>query len=223
MALHWQQHLFETLYKNRYLYWFASTIPFDGQWRMWQRLVLPRLQGHDVLELGCGTGELLADMIDEGYNCYAIDQSQEMVNTACSTLQTRHLSEPTKVRKGDAQELPFDSALFDNVVSVFPSEYILNSKTLSQIERVLRPGGRLIVVLTFKPAPIGFISPLSFVIHLFTYGFGVFCRSDEEVSQRVDELMRPLLEQHGLCYRSELVDSQHWKVCIVSGEKPKFR
>jgi len=35
--------LFETLYKNRYLYRFASTVPFAGQWRPSRRLVLERL------------------------------------------------------------------------------------------------------------------------------------------------------------------------------------
>ncbi len=32
--------LFGVLYRNRTLYWLASTIPFAGQWRRWQRLVL---------------------------------------------------------------------------------------------------------------------------------------------------------------------------------------
>ncbi len=66
---------FETLYKNRYLYRFASTVPFAGQWRIWQRLVLPRITGHDVLELGCGLGDLLVDMITAGYDCRAVEQS----------------------------------------------------------------------------------------------------------------------------------------------------
>ena len=30
--------LFGVLYRNRTLYWLASTIPFAGQWRRWQRL-----------------------------------------------------------------------------------------------------------------------------------------------------------------------------------------
>ncbi|HST88150.1 MAG TPA: hypothetical protein VLJ14_07210, partial [Ktedonobacterales bacterium] len=41
--------LFELLYHNRALYWLASTIPFAGQWRTWQRLTLLRLAGRDVL------------------------------------------------------------------------------------------------------------------------------------------------------------------------------
>ena len=46
--------LFELLYKNRLLYWFASTIPFAGQWRVWQRLVLPRLRRTTVMFIGLG-------------------------------------------------------------------------------------------------------------------------------------------------------------------------
>ena len=52
--------LFGMLYRNRYLYWFASTVPFAGQWRVWQRLTLPRIRGTHVLEIGCGPGKLLA-------------------------------------------------------------------------------------------------------------------------------------------------------------------
>src|SRR5579883_599208 len=70
---------FDLLYHHPALYWFASTIPFAGQWRTWQRLALPRLRGHDVLDVGCGPGWLLADMIAAGYACRAIDASPQMV------------------------------------------------------------------------------------------------------------------------------------------------
>ena len=55
--------LFGMLYRNRYRYWFASTVPFAGQWRVWQRLTLPRIRGPRVLEIGCGPGKLLAPTV----------------------------------------------------------------------------------------------------------------------------------------------------------------
>ncbi len=56
--------LFGLLYRSRYLYWFASTIPFAGQWRVWQRLVIPRILGRDVSwRLAVAPGTLLADMV----------------------------------------------------------------------------------------------------------------------------------------------------------------
>src|SRR5437762_10850498 len=84
-----RKFVFETLYKNRYLYRFASTVPFAGQWRVWQRLVIARIRGNEVLELGCGLGDLLADMLAAGYHCRAVEHSPEMVSAARDTLYKR--------------------------------------------------------------------------------------------------------------------------------------
>ncbi len=162
--------LFETLYKNKYLYRFASTVPFAGQWRVWQRLVLPRLRGHDVLELGCGLGDLLADMLEAGYNCRAVEHSPQMVAAARETLQRRKVGMNTTVIQGSAQGLPFSDASFDNVVSAFPSDYIYDSDTIAEVARVLRPGGQLIVVEGANLLPVGFLQPLLVFIQMFVYG-----------------------------------------------------
>jgi ubiquinone/menaquinone biosynthesis C-methylase UbiE len=162
--------LFETLYKHRYLYRFASTVPFAGQWRVWQRLVLPRLQGHDVLEFGCGLGDLLADMAHAGYACYAVEQSPEMVQAARDTLKRHHLERQAAVIFGSAQHVPFSDEAFDTIVSTFPSEYIYDDDTIAEAARVLRPGGRLIVVEGANLLPTGFLQPFLVLIQMLVYG-----------------------------------------------------
>ncbi|HEV2581633.1 MAG TPA: class I SAM-dependent methyltransferase, partial [Ktedonobacteraceae bacterium] len=107
-----RKRLFETLYKNKYLYRFASTVPFAGQWRAWQRLVLPRLVGHDVLELGCGLGDLLADMLAAGYTCHAVEASPQMVAAARETLARRKVGDQGLVIQGSARGLPFSDGSF---------------------------------------------------------------------------------------------------------------
>ena len=176
--------LFETLYKNRYLYRFASTVPFAGQWRVWQRLVLPRLKGHDVLELGCGLGDLLADMIAAGYTCRAIEHSPQMVAAARKTLHQRKLGNPDSILQGSAQHLPFSVASFDTVVSTFPSEYIYDPDTIAEVERVLRPGGRLIVVEGANLLPIGFLQPALVFLQMLVYGPSVLFRSRKSSNPR---------------------------------------
>src|SRR5450631_4230263 len=121
------------LYKNRYLYRFASTVPFAGQWRGWQRQILPRIYGKEVLELGCGLGDLLADMLEAGYDCHAIEHSPEMVSAARATLKKRSQGSDATIIQGSAQSLPFSSETFDSVVSTFPSDYIYDPDTLSEI------------------------------------------------------------------------------------------
>jgi len=161
---------FETLYKNRYLYRFASTVPFAGQWRVWQRLVLPRITGHDVLELGCGLGDLLVDMITAGYDCRAVEQSPQMVAAARDTLQRHKLGEKNWVLQGSAQRLPFTPASFDTVVSTFPSEYIYDPDTIAEVARVLRPGGRLIIIEGANLLPVGFLQSFLFLVQILVYG-----------------------------------------------------
>lgn len=170
MTPHLRQLLFETLYRNKYLYRFASTVPFAGQWRAWQSQVLPRLRGHDVLELGCGLGDLLADMLETGYACHAVEHSPQMVEAARETLHKRKLGSPALIIQGRAQSLPFPASSFDNVVSTFPSEYIYDPDTIAEIERVLRPNGRLIVIEGANLLPVGFFQPLLLLLQALVYG-----------------------------------------------------
>lgn len=211
--------LFGMLYRNRTLYWLASTIPFAGQWRRWQRLVLPRLHGADVLEVGCGLGTLLADMVQEGYQCSALDQSPQMVAAARDTLRRRGLpSADTPISQASVQRLPFEDASFDNVVSTFPTEYIADPKTIREIGRVLRPGGRLIVVLGAGLLPTRLaLLPLVFIQRL-VYGPGAVgggsCTGEHPIRLNVP------LEAGGLTGSVECVRGPFWVAYLVVAEKP---
>lgn len=241
--------LFETLYSNRYLYRFASTVPFAGQWRVWQRLILPRITGHDVLELGCGLGDLLVDMVEAGHTCYSVEQSPEMVEAARETLQQHKLDKKAWVIQGTAQHLPFSDQSFDTVASAFPAEFIYDPDTIAEVERVLRPGGRLIVVEGADLLPVGIFQPFMLLIQALVYGPSVLfnwrdrertthaqsgkhqedtiLHTDHETDTGVTTTVIPdadfgrriPLEDHHLRRRSELVRSRKWEVYITIGEK----
>ncbi|MBO0777421.1 MAG: class I SAM-dependent methyltransferase [Ktedonobacteraceae bacterium] len=221
--------LFETLYKNRYLYRFASTIPFAGQWRVWQRLVLPRLHGQDILELGCGLGDLLADMLEAGYRCQAVEHSPEMVSAARATLRRRESGQPSLIIQGTAQHLPFSPSTFDTVVSTFPSEYIYDPDSIAEIARVLRPGGRLIVIEGANLLPVGFVQPALVLLQSLVYGPHQQHdpHEEERTSQSVEVITEVIpdarfglhipLERFNLQRRSERVRSRRWEVYITIG------
>nr|BBH89362.1 hypothetical protein KTC_41130 [Thermosporothrix sp. COM3] len=222
--------LFETLYKNRYLYRFASTVPFAGQWREWQRQVLPRLHGKDVLELGCGLGDLLADMLAEGYQCQAVEHSPQMVAAARDTLRKRNVGSASLILQGSAQTLPFSDASFDTVVSTFPSEYIYDPNTIAEVARVLRPGGRIIIVEGANLLPVGYIQPLLLLFQMLVYGPATLRRNPKQGTRtpngpttivvpdaRFGRLIP--LEKANLRRRSEMVRGPRWEVYITIGEK----
>jgi ubiquinone/menaquinone biosynthesis C-methylase UbiE len=115
-----------------------------GQWEAWRRTATLFLQEGLILELGHGTGGLLADMTARSLSVVGLDLSSYMARQAQGRLRSQGTN-PRLVR-GQAQCLPFPDASFANVVATFPTEFILEPQTLTSIARVLRPGGCLVIV-----------------------------------------------------------------------------
>jgi SAM-dependent methyltransferase len=220
-----RKFLFETLYKNRYLYRFASTVPFAGQWRTWQRLVIPRLEGHNVLELGCGLGDLLTDMLAAGYDCRAVEHSPAMVSAARATLHKRNVGTDINVIQGSAQSLPFSDETFDNVVSTFPSEYIYDTDTISEIKRVLRPGGQVIIVEAANLLPVGYIQPLLMIIHFLVYGPGALfgLRKQRNPATENTEDMRGTVNHQALPAKKNSLFARQDTKSVTTEELPEAR
>lgn len=137
---------FRLLYNElAFTYDIVSFIVSLGAWRCWVRTSLKYLPSTGrVLELAHGTGNLQLDLAAQGYDAVGFDLSPYMGRIAQRKL-VRHRV-PARLIRGRAQVLPFRSQSFDAVVSTFPTDFILAPQTVSEIYRVLKPGGRLIIV-----------------------------------------------------------------------------
>jgi ubiquinone/menaquinone biosynthesis C-methylase UbiE len=121
----------------------VAALVSGGKWVAWARAALPYLSGR-VLELGCGTGNLQRALADHT-RALGLDASAQMLSLARARLARD--DQPIRLVRAFAQALPFPPASFDTLVATFPSEYIADLATLAEARRVLRPGGRLVVVL----------------------------------------------------------------------------
>jgi SAM-dependent methyltransferase len=97
----------------------------------------------DVLEVGCGEGELAERIVrDLGASLVALDQSARMVELA--------RARGVDARIGDVQELPFADASFDVVVAAWMLYHVASlDRGIGEIARVLRPGGRLVAATNY--------------------------------------------------------------------------
>ena len=111
-----------------------------GDGRRW---VCSRARG-EVLEVAIGTGRNLP-FYPEGVRLTGIDFSPTMVELARE--RARELGMEVDLREGDAQDLPFPDESFDTVVCTLSLCNIPDDrKAVAEMKRVLRPGGRLLLL-----------------------------------------------------------------------------
>ena len=120
-----------------------------GRWQSWQRSVIPMLPppGNGlILELAHGTGDLQIDLANAGYRAIALDRSRNMGQLAQQKLARGELR--AALLRGDAGRLPVKSDSVAALVCTFPTSFILDSRTLSEVRRVLKRDAPAIIVLS---------------------------------------------------------------------------
>jgi arsenite methyltransferase len=107
--------------------------------------------GERVLDIGSGPGLLTLDMgaaVGADGRVCGVDPSESMVAMA-SAREPADGSAPLEFIAGDAYALPFPDESFDAAVSTQVYEYVQDMPAaLAEARRVLRPGGRLLVLDT---------------------------------------------------------------------------
>ncbi|NPA39916.1 MAG: methyltransferase domain-containing protein [Thermodesulfobacteria bacterium] len=101
--------------------------------------LLPEVKDKLVLDLGCGTG-LFTELVLSAKKVFGLDLSKNMLAIAKDKLKKAYFV------NGDAYFLPFKSSIFDFVLSITVFEFIKEpEKVISEIYRVLKPGGKTLI------------------------------------------------------------------------------
>ena len=102
--------------------------------------------GEKVLEIGCGAGRCTVALAQRGYLIHAMDSVEGMLNSTQEHAIEAGVSSSVTTSLGDAHNLPFPDGSFGLVLAIGVIPYLqFPQKGLSEMARVLRPGGFVLV------------------------------------------------------------------------------
>jgi ubiquinone/menaquinone biosynthesis C-methylase UbiE len=119
--------------------------------------------GEQLLEIGFGTGHILAELanaVGPTGKVFGIDISENMLAHARDLLTRKGLMERAFLECGDAETLPYGDDSLDGIFMCFTLELFDTPdipKVLAECRRVLRPGGRIVVVAVSKEGKEGLV------------------------------------------------------------------
>lgn len=138
--------MFDTVAPN---YDITNAVLSAGNATLWRIATVKAIDpqpGERILDIACGTGTSSSALTRTGANVVGLDFSAGMLE------QARRKHSNLEFVEGDAMKLPFHSDEFDAVTISFGLRNVSDPKVaLSEMYRVLKPGGRLVITEFSRP------------------------------------------------------------------------
>lgn len=135
----------------------VNTVISLGQIGRWRRKLVETMdlsEKDKVLDLGCGTGQLtrlIAESVSNG-EIVGVDLTPEMIEEARRALSER-FSSAVNFQTGKGESLDLDTGYFDIATSAFTLRNVEDVRqVLSEMQRVVKPGGKVFTLELAKPS-----------------------------------------------------------------------
>ncbi len=135
----------------------------DQSWRRKTVQALEVIEGDRVLDLATGTADLAISIAKStpALEVVGLDPSAGMLDCGQEKVQRAGLSSRVRLARGEAEHIPFEDASFRAASIAFGIRNVADrSRGLSELHRVLAPGGRLAVLELSEPRS-GVLGPLA--------------------------------------------------------------
>lgn len=176
----------------------------DIRWR--KRVIeLARMNDHaSLLDLGTGTGDLAREALSAfpQARVVAADFTLEMMRVGQKTS-------PLNFSTADALRLPFNNSSFDAVISGFLMRNVIDlQKALAEQYRVLKKGGRIVVLDTTRPKK-NILSPfISFHMHFIIPTLGGLLTGSKDAYRYLPETTEGFVTAEEMASRMAAVGFQ---------------
>lgn len=193
------EHMFDDIapkydFLNRFL-----SLGIDVQWRKKAIKRLVKWQPRQILDVATGTGDvaLMAYDMLHPEKITGVDISQGMLQVGREKITKAGLSEMIELRQADSTALPFEDNSFDAITVAFGVRNFQDlEKGLSEMSRVLKPGGRLIVLEFSRPHNLAFKGLYNFYMNIVTPAMGNLFSKNKEAYSYLNKSARAFPERN---------------------------
>ena len=134
------------------------SLGIDIRWRKKAIKMLKDLHPKQILDIATGTGDFAIESLKlNPEKVVGVDISEGMLNVGREKMKKKGYSDIIDMQSGDSENLHFEDNSFDAVIVAFGVRNFENlEKGLSEMNRVLRPGGRAVILEFSKPTVFPF-------------------------------------------------------------------
>ncbi|MBK6265039.1 bifunctional demethylmenaquinone methyltransferase/2-methoxy-6-polyprenyl-1,4-benzoquinol methylase UbiE [Marivirga sp. S37H4] len=134
------------------------SLGIDIRWRKKAIKLLKEIQPKSILDIATGTGDFAIESLSlNPEKVIGVDISEGMLDVGRKKLKKRKLDDRISLQSGDSENLPFADNMFDAIIVAFGVRNFENlEKGLAEMYRVLRPGGKVVILEFSKPKSFPF-------------------------------------------------------------------
>ena len=202
----------------------------DITWRKNALKELKKLDPKKILDVATGTADvaIMATNSLHPEKIIGIDISDGMLDFGRKKIEKLNLGKVIELVNGDSETINFADNSFDAVTVAFGVRNFQNlEKGLGEIKRVLRPGGKLVVLEFSKPKSIGIKQLYNVYMKVVAPGMGKLFSKNRNAYKYLDESIKKFPEGKNfttildnLGYRNTYCKPQSLGICsIYCGEK----
>jgi demethylmenaquinone methyltransferase/2-methoxy-6-polyprenyl-1,4-benzoquinol methylase len=208
---HQVEHMFDDIapkydFLNRFL-----SLGIDVQWRKKAIKRLVALAPQQILDVATGTGDvaiMTCNML-RPEKIVGVDISQGMLQIGREKIAKAGLAEKISLRQADSAALPFEDDSFDAITVAFGVRNFQElEKGLSEMRRVLKPGGKLIVLEFSRPSNAIFKGLYNFYMNSVTPAMGNLFSKNKEAYSYLNKSARAFPERNDFI---KILNGVHFK------------
>lgn len=189
------------------LYDLVAGIVSLGKWKEWIYSIEPLLEEFPLVELGHGPGHLQRKLLSENKYAIGLDESRQMSRLAKNKLGGLAF----RLIRARSQNLPFKNNSIPFFVATFPSEYIFESSTISELHRTMTDSGKLVILLAVWPDGSSVFEKFMKIVFRIT---GESPRENSDFSQFTNPFF-----SHGFISSAKIINFQKTKLLTIISQK----